>query len=50
MPENFDLIGGMKKTNRRAARAVRTSVEFLDVVCQTAKWNLGFIDKVYTQN
>ena len=36
MPENNDLIGGMRNTNR-APRAARTSIEFLDVVCQTTK-------------
>ena len=36
MPENNDLIGGMRNTNR-GPRAARTSVEFLDVVCQTTK-------------
>ena len=33
MPENNDLIG-LVRTNNRAARAARTSVQLLDVVCQ----------------
>ena len=30
---NNDLIGGMRRNNR-GARAARTLVQFLDVVCQ----------------
>ena len=49
MPENNDLIGGMKNTNR-AARAARTSVEFLDVVCQTTKWNFQIKFRFWRQS
>ena len=41
---NDDLIGWMRKNNR-AARAARTLVQFLDVVCQMTRWkfpNLRF--------